>query len=151
MMGPPSWDPSTVDTFLSASFLSSSRQLVIPLSLPSISTVSSPVQALIDSGASDSFLDTRFAKKHRLETTRLKVPRNLRLFDGGLAPSGPITHSIVLDILPPKGSVHSHPFLLSSLDPTTPIVLGIDWLASLNPSINWEQSDIFFRASKVIP
>lgn len=141
-MGPPSRDSSLVDVHLSASSANSIGQLVIPLSIPALSC---SVPALVDSGTSDSFLDSAFARKHGLKPRKLLSPRNLRLFDGGLAPAGPITHSIALKIVPPNGKVHSHLFLLSTLDPSAPIVLGIDWLSSLNPSIDWETSDLSFK------
>ena len=89
--------------------------MVIPLSVPAFSLTA---PALVDSGATDSFVDTAFAKKSGLPATRLKIPRSLRLFDGGLAHSGPITHFVVLDIRPPGGifektylsSYHLRPF-----------------------------------------
>ena len=66
--------------------------MVIPLSVPAFSLTA---PALVDSGATDSFVDTAFAKKSGLPATRLKILRSLRLFDGGLAHSGPITHFVV--------------------------------------------------------
>lgn len=143
-MGLPSGDISLTDVHLSASSSNSIGQLVIPLSIP---VLSCSVPALVDSGASDSFVDSGFARKHGLQLRKLPFPRNLRLFDGGLAPAGLITHSIALDIIPPKGILHSQTFLLSSLDPSAPIVLGIDWLTSHNPSIDWETSDLSFKPS----
>ena len=83
--------------------------MVIPLSVPAFSLTA---PALVDSGAMDSFVDTTFAKKSGLPATRLKLPRSLRLFDGGLAHSGPITHFVVLDIRPPGGILKKHTFLL---------------------------------------
>ena len=82
--------------------------MVIPLSVPAFSLTA---PALVDSRATDSFLDTTLAKNSGLPATRLKLHHSLRLFDGGLAHSGPITHFVVLDIRPPGGILKKHTFL----------------------------------------
>ena len=115
--------------------------MVIPLSVPAFSLTA---PALVDSGATDSFVDTTFAKNSGLPATRLKIPRSLRLFDGGLAHSGPITHFVVLDIRPPRGILKKYTFLLTTLDPSVSFVLSIDWLTLLNPRIDWKLSEMHF-------
>lgn len=130
-----------MDARLSAT--SSHGQLVISLTVPSLSL--SSVKALVDSGATDSFVDSAFVRKHGIKLLKLPGPRPLRLFDGGLAPSGPITHFVELDIRPPMGPCHGHRFLVTLLDHSVSLVLGIDWLSSLNPSIDWKSPTIRFH------
>lgn len=120
--------------------------MVIPLSVPELS--SSPIHALVDSGSSDSFADSSFIRSCHVVTKELALPRSLRLFDGGLAPSGPITHSIALSITPVDGASHIHTFLLTSIVSSVPLVLGIDWLTRINPSIDWKELRLRFNQIK---
>lgn len=133
--------PLLGDSRLSAASLSKIGQLVIHLSVPSYSLT---VPALVDSGASDSFMDLSFARSHGFPLVELPFPRGLRLFDGGLAPAGPITQSCTIPFIPPNGFLHKHNFLLTTLDSIVPLVLGIDWLALHNPWIDWKSLKLRF-------
>ena len=51
-----------------------------------------PVEALVDSGASDSFLDPSILVRFNLHPLPHPVPISLELIDGNVPATGPITH-----------------------------------------------------------
>ena len=51
-----------------------------------------PVEALVDSGASDSFLDPSILVRFNLHPLPHPVPISLELIDGIIPATGPITH-----------------------------------------------------------
>ena len=92
-------------------------------------------QSLIDSGCSaTAFLDRGFAKPYSIELRPMPYPRKLLLADGRT--SDTITKYA---ILPVQIGNHSECCLLyvTTLVPSTPIILGPPWLQKHNPSIDW--------------
>jgi transposase InsO family protein len=123
---------------LNAAALTNSDALIVSLSsdlVPSFRT-------LIDSGSTDSFLDSAFADKFRLPRKSLQQKLQLRLFDGSSA--GTISESVSLPIRFPSGTHMTVDFLLTSLDPSCSAVLGHRWLAHYNPTIDWLRGHIQF-------
>ena len=109
------------------------------------SVLSVPAHALIDSGASSDFVDSRFAARFGFELTPKAEPSTLYVIDGRPIESGNVTHSCSVKVQV-GGAPHS-----MSLDVTQlgayPIILGMPWLHALNPSIDWRRNQLLFPDS----
>jgi hypothetical protein len=82
----------------------SDNQLEIPISLSSFKGMAEEI-TLIDSGATENFIDQETIKKLKLGTKKLKTPVGLRNIDRTFNKSGQITH--YLNLLISHGSKKS--------------------------------------------
>jgi len=100
------------------------------------------VQALLDSGAQGSFIDFHLVSQHHLSLTPLAQSIRLQMADGQVSSAGPVTHTTQVSF-----SISEHhesfAFHVTSLKHHS-IILGIDWLHTHNPAINWRQRKISF-------
>lgn len=98
--------------------------------------------ALLDSGATSSFVDERFAQRHSLSLSSKPYPRPLLLIDGMPIASGDVTHETSVTLV-----TGGHAELIS-LDVCRlaryPIVLGVTWLRRHNPSVDWRANRLTF-------
>jgi len=55
---------------------------------------------MIDSGATEDFIDQEFCNKYQIRTTKAKNPREIYLADGEPSSMGPVTHiaTVPMDI-----------------------------------------------------
>lgn len=116
--------------------------LSIPVDFPNLVNTE-PVAALVDSGATENFIDDAFAYKLKLKPNKKSVPATLELIDGTLTPA--VTHDIRLNCLI-NGKLESVLFQVTSLG-CFPLVLGLPWLRQNNPAIDWTSGDITTGAS----
>ena len=107
--------------------------LELPLVLQPIATVMPQkipvsVVALINSGASDNFMDLEFCQKHGIPSQLKKTPEYVQSVDGSPLRSGPVTHETQpLRVL----SQNHHQEILSfNLVKSAhfPVILGFPWL-----------------------
>ncbi|KAG6882687.1 hypothetical protein C0992_010953 [Termitomyces sp. T32_za158] len=91
------------------------------------------LSALIDSGATETFLSNRLALLHQ----DIAKPLELQLFDRHPAPSGPITKSHSSTLTLDNGLRFPVNFLVTQLHESTSILLGLPWLRNVNPNIDW--------------
>ena len=110
------------------------------LSFDSISP-DSLFSALINSGSSNCFIDTNFINENHLQTHPI-TPLQLRLFDG--TSNNMITQAIDLPIRFTTSVVTLMTFYVTPLDGSCTIILGHNWLAHNNPSIDRATSSISF-------
>src|SRR5882724_9768150 len=128
-------DPSVDLVRISAALTSHSEvSFLIPLTLPGLSD---PVSALIDSGATSNFLDSSLATSPPFVLEPLDHPIALCLFDGKPATAGFIHESVNTSISFADHSTQSLSLLVMKLHLSTLIVLGLPWLRSTNPMIDW--------------
>src|SRR5260370_19978590 len=105
-----------------------------------------PFCALLDSGSSHSFVNEAFAVNNKLKFSYLPNPILLRMFDGS-TPSN-ISKKVWMPITFSTGEMHHLEFFVMSLDENYSLVLGYDWLARYNLSIDWTETKIMFREPK---
>ena len=96
--------------------------------------------AIIDSGATGSFIDTQLAQKLNLETSPLRRPVKAFNVDGTANCKGNITQETDIKLSFPDYSdvLHSETVRLMVLNLGKPqLILGMPWLRKWNPKIDW--------------
>ena len=107
--------------------------LQVSLSFGSISINS---HALLDSGASTCFIDIAFVRGHKIPTICTTQPISVEAIDGRVLSSGAVTEATV----PLVFQVGFHLEVLTLYLIATPrhlIFLGLSWLETHNPMVNW--------------
>ena len=92
------------------------------------------IKALLDSGATEMFMDKRMAARHRFKLQKLERPIMVRNVDGMNNSGGVITHQIEVNVYY-KDHIERIRMDVCNLGKTE-IILGIPWLATHNPEIN---------------
>jgi hypothetical protein len=99
--------------------------------------------ALIDSGATASFIDINFIEKYRLPMKLRNRPAQVEVVDGRTIESGIVTHeSKPLDISLDNFICKVAFNIIKS--PNNPIILGQNWLEVYNPKIDWQDKKLTF-------
>ncbi|KAG5333949.1 hypothetical protein C0989_004557 [Termitomyces sp. Mn162] len=96
-----------------------------------------PVPTLVDSGATDNFVDESLAALTPQPLRCLPALIPLKLFDGDSTPAGDITHCLETTLTFADGQQQELRLLVTKLHPSAPIVLGFSWLRSTNPRVDW--------------
>src|SRR5882724_1553712 len=133
-----------VDSVRISATLTSHSEVSFLISL-TLSGLSDPVSALIDSGATSNFLDSSLAALATFVLEPLDRPIALCLFDGKPATAGFIHESVNTSISFADHSTQSISLLVMKLHPSAPIVLGLPWLRSTNPTIDWSALSLTFK------
>ncbi|KAG5726542.1 hypothetical protein E4T56_gene4661 [Termitomyces sp. T112] len=112
----------------------SSTNLLLHTTLP---FTDKPVPTLVDSGATDNFIDESLAALTPQPLCRLPAPIPLKLFDGDSTPAGDITHCLETTLTFANRQQQELQLLVTKLHPSAPIILGFSWLHSTNPRVDW--------------
>ena len=102
------------------------------------------LKSLVDSGSSDSFINSDFVQTQHLSTRNI-LPIRLHLMDG--TSNSVITQALDLSIRFTTRETHHLTFFVTPLDQGCTIVLGFCWLTQYNPLIDWVLGHIIFRQS----
>jgi hypothetical protein len=105
------------------------------------------VIALINSGATDNFIDFRTVAKLRLGTRKLPRPRQLFNVDGTHNQASLIGESVHLYI-ERGGECTRTQFHITNLGRDR-IIFGYPWLEAFNPNINWKEGKLLGPQTKL--
>ena len=112
----------------------SDNRLEVPITLHSFKGMAEEV-ALVDSGATENFIDQETVKKLKLGSKKLNEPVRLRNIDGTYNQSESVMHYIDL-LVSRKSRKITQQFYVTNLG-TDRIILGYLWLRTFNPEIDW--------------
>src|ERR1700761_2597045 len=90
---------------------------------------------LVDSGATDNFIDPRMVTQLGLGTHPLDRPRKIWNIDGTNNQAGMLTKYVDLSVQTGKREEHMR-FLVTSLG-NEDLILGYPWLTTFEPQFNW--------------
>jgi len=104
------------------------------------------INARVDSGATEDFIDSEVCDKHGIKMIKVKNPREIYLEDGKPSAMGPVTHmtKVPMDI-----SSHRElaTFQVANLQ-NQEVILGMPWLSEHNPTIDWNDKRITFNSER---
>ena len=104
------------------------------------------INAMVDSGATEVFIDSEVCKKHGIKMIRAKNPREIYLADGKPSAMGPVTHTteVPMDI-----SNHRElaTFQVANLQQHE-LILEMPCLREHNPTIDWKEKKITFNSER---
>jgi hypothetical protein len=105
------------------------------------------VSALVDSGATSSFIDQTFIAQHNIPVVRKSTLVPVEVIDGRTITSGAITHeTTLLELYIGK---HTEKIVLNIISTLHhPIILGLPWLEAHNPIIDWRSRTLTFSAQR---
>jgi len=92
-------------------------------------------KALLDSGATKSFIHPRLMKEIKLNRNCLTKPRKVKNIDGTLNKAGAVTHMTTFKIKH-QGKETCHKFLIADIGEDD-IILGYPFFEGTNPNIDW--------------
>jgi len=103
------------------------------------------INAMIDSGATEDFIDKGFCSKYNIRT-QAKTIREVYLADGRPSAMEPITHTakVPMDI----GSHRELAIFQVAKLPNHEVILGMPWLKQHSPRIDWCQGKITFESER---
>ena len=102
-------------------------------------------RALIDSGASKSLIGKRFSDAHQIPTSPLRDILSLTLADGKT--SRGLTHQT--DKVTLTVNNLSHTIQLPTFEMKYDVILGLDWLQTHNPAIDWPTLSLKFSENAI--
>ena len=98
------------------------------------------IKALLDSGATEMFMDRQTAARHGFKLQKLERPLLIKNVDGTNSSGGAITHQVECNVFY-KGHMERMRMDVCDLGKTE-VILGMPWLAAHNPEINWETGEV---------
>uniref|UniRef100_A0A670KLJ4 Gypsy retrotransposon integrase-like protein 1 n=1 Tax=Podarcis muralis TaxID=64176 RepID=A0A670KLJ4_PODMU len=99
--------------------------------------------ALVDSGATRSYMDAAFAAHHQVPLRNKPVPVQVEAIDGRLLRSGAVTQETQPLVLCLQQHRELRTLDIASM-PRFPLVLGMDWLEAHNVQIDWVKRTVHF-------
>ncbi len=105
------------------------------------------MSALVDSGATFSFIDQTFVVQHNIPVVKQSTPIPVEVIDGRTIAFGAITHeTTLLELCIGK---HMEKIVLNIIStPHHPIILGLPWLEAHNLIIDWRSRTLTFSAQR---
>jgi len=104
------------------------------------------INAMIDSGPTEDFINKEVCNKHGIQMIKVKNPSEIFLADGKPSPMGPVTHMTKVPI-----DISSHRELatlqVANLQ-NHEVILRMPWLREHNPKIDWNDTRIIFNSER---
>ena len=115
------------------------RSMRIPVSVRASYNMAD-VRALVDSGATDNFMNPAFAKRMGIGLRPLDKPKNIFNIDNTTNRAGQITHYTTLSVTT-GGTTQEMRFLITDIG-REDVLLGYPWLATYEPRFSWKHGTI---------
>ena len=128
-------------------YITKYRSMKVPVSFRT-SRAMADKQILVDSGATDNFIDPRLIKRLGLGTTKLDRPRKIWNIDGTNNRAGMITDYVDLEVRTGKKEAQMR-FLITDLG-LEDLILGYPWLATFEPRFSWKEGVIDTTALPIV-
>uniref|UniRef100_A0A803TXJ9 Gypsy retrotransposon integrase-like protein 1 n=1 Tax=Anolis carolinensis TaxID=28377 RepID=A0A803TXJ9_ANOCA len=100
--------------------------------------------ALLDSGATGSYVDIEFAKKHGIPRVRKACDVWVEGADGRLLETGVVNQETSAVTWEVQGVMGTFVWDITSL-PRYDVILGMDWLAVVNPQVDWATRKVILK------
>jgi len=104
------------------------------------------INAMIDSGATEDFIDREVCNKHGIKMIEVKTHREIYLTDRKPSAMGPVTHMTKVPM-----DIGSHrelaTFQVANLQ-NYEVILRMPWLRGHNPTIDWNDKRITFNSER---
>ena len=141
----PFWERKRVPRqFIASSLTNPDKSLELSIELRTTDTGAEfATRALVDSGATGSFIDQGYVRRNGITTRRLARPVAVYNIDGSPNEAGFITEVVDL-ILRFRRHAERHLFAVTSLGQRS-VILGYPWLRKHNPDIDWETRTFRWR------
>jgi len=98
------------------------------------------IKALLDSGATEMFMDRQTAARHGFKLQKLERPLMVKNVDRTVNSRGAIMYQVEYNVFY-KGHMERMWMDVCDLGKTE-VILGIPWLVAYNPEINWETEEV---------
>jgi len=98
------------------------------------------IKVLLDSSTIGIFMDKEMAKKHSFKMTKLERPLKVKNVDRTENSRGNIMHQVEVNVFY-KNHVERMRMDMCNLGKTE-VILGMPWLQTHNPEINWEIEEV---------
>jgi hypothetical protein len=98
------------------------------------------IASLIDSGATANFISPKLVELLKIPKIALSHARNIQMLDGSNPKTGKVWHKVHLQFQC-QGLPSSSKFLVCPIG-SNQIILGMPWLRSQNPHIDWKEQTI---------
>jgi predicted aspartyl protease len=97
---------------------------------------------MVDCGATENFIDKRYAEQIGIPLDKKQLPRRVLAVDGREITSGLVTHdtTIELTINNHWETIKLHRITIRN----SPIIVGLLWLKKHNPNIDWKEGKVTF-------
>jgi len=104
------------------------------------------INPMIDSGATEDFIDREVCNKQWIKMIKAKNPREIYLAEGKPSAMGPVTHmtKVPMDI---SSNSELTTFQVANLQ-NHEVILGMPWLREHNPIIDWNDKRIRFNSER---
>ena len=120
-------------------YLTKKRSMKVPVSFQTTYRRANKI-LLVDSGATDNFMDPRTVKHFKLGTQKLGEPQKIWNIDGTNNKAGMITDFVDLNIQVNQEAAKMR-FLITDLR-IEDAILGYPWLAQFEPNFGWKEGII---------
>jgi hypothetical protein len=124
---------------ISTMYVSKENALEIPFDFKTYMAKAEEI-ALVDSGATENFIDYQTVVQLRLGSNKLAVPRPVHNVDGTPNKSGEITHTVDLYVQLENREKHVR-FFVTNLGKDR-MILRHPWLHTFNPQIDWTKGKL---------
>jgi len=137
----PKWEKRLPKLFVISALDARGTSLLLPVEIGTTDTSELySVKALLDSGATGSFIDRDFVCSKEMNTRTLS--RNIPVFNVDGSPNEAERISEVVDVVLQYKTYSERMLLAVSELGKQSLILGYDWLKDHNPKIDWEKGEV---------